>query len=417
MKMKPALPVLLMTLFAVTPATKAAEATVDPFANPPTPAFAGQTAAPAPVAASSFNQQVIASGLVLPRSLVALPDGNLIVTEGNGNVRILSADGKLSAPLPGMPDILSVNGRSMNDFVLDANFAQNRYVYFTYLAPAQGQKGGARTAAEREAAAADNTPFQVDQVARAKLAVDNSRIEDLQVIGVIPGRRLLSKNDTLYISTMAFNETSALAQNPTSLAGKFLRINSDGSIPADNPFAGRGMAKPEIFTLGHRDPDGMAVHPVTGEVWAIEHGPMGGDEINIIRRGNNHGWPIITYGKEYDGSEIGYSQRLGFEQPLYYWFPSVAVSGMVFYTGSIFPQWQGDLFIGTMSPTQGKYLVRLELDGDKVVAEEHLLVQNDRRVRSITQGADGALYVLTDSEDNNQTNRHFAGEVIKLTPQ
>jgi len=416
--MKPAVPTVLMAVLIATSSVLAADAVVDPSVNPPIPAFAGQTGAAPPATASRFKQQVIASGFVLPRSLVALPDGNLIVAEGDGSVHMLSADGRLSATLPGMPDILSVGGRSLNDFVLDANFAQNRTVYFTYLAPAQGQQGGARSAEDRAAAARDNSPFQVDQVARGKIAADNSGIEDVEVIGVIPGRRLLSTVDgSLYISTMAFNETSSLAQNPLSLAGKFLRIQSDGSIPADNPFAGRGMAKPEIFTMGHRDPDGLAVHPATGELWAIEHGPMGGDEINIIRKGNNYGWPIITYGKEYDGSELGYSQRKGFEQPRYYWFPSVAPSGMLFYTGSQFPQWQNDLFIGTMSPTQGKFLVHLELDGDKVVSEEHLLVQNDRRVRALAQGIDGALYVLTDSEANDQTNRHFPGEVIKLTPQ
>ncbi len=395
----------------------AAAPDVDPLANPPTPAFEGQTKAPAPAVASAFNEKVIATNLNLPRSLVALPDGNLIVTEGSGTVRILSPEGALSEPLPGMPDILSVNGRSMNDFIIDANFAENRRVYFTYVAPAPGQKGGARTAQERTDAQTAGVPFQVDQVARAQLSADNSRIENVEVIGEIPGRRLRSAGDgTLYITTMAFNQTSALAQDMQSLGGKVLRINSDGSIPSDNPFVGRESARGEIFDLGHRDPDGMMVHPDTGEIWTIEHGPMGGDEINVIRAGNNYGWPLVTYGKEYDGTELGPSAGPGIEQPLYYWFPSVALSGLQMYTGDLFPEWQGDLFIGTMSPTQGKFLVHLDMDGEKVVAEEHLLVANDRRVRAIAQGADGALYVLTDSEDNNQTNRHFVGEVLKLTP-
>ncbi len=410
---------VLAAIFAplFSPLMLQAAAPVDPLANPPTPAFAGQTKASAPAAPALIKQQVLATDLKLPRSLVALPDGNLIVTEGVGTVRILSPDGKLSQPLPGMPEILSVAGRSMNDFIIDAKFSENRVVYFTYEAPVKGQKGGARTAQERDAAAAKGEVFQVDQVARATLAKDLSRIENVQVIGVIKGRRMVSKADgTLFISTEAFGTSSALAQNPESLAGKFLRINGDGSIPADNPFAGRGMVKPEIFTMGHRDPDGMTIHPVTGEVWAIEHGPMGGDELNIIRKGKNYGWPIITYGKEYDGTEIGYSQRYGFEQPLYYWFPSVAPSGLLIYNGSLFAGWQGDVLIGTMSPTQGKFLVRLKMSGEKVVSEEHLLVANDRRVRSLAQGADGAIYVLTDSEDNNQSNRHFPGQVLKLTP-
>lgn len=266
----------------------AAAPAVDPLANPPVPAFPEQTGAPAPAVASNVREEVIATGLNLPRSLVALPDGNLIVTEGSGTVRVLGTDGTLSQPLPGMPDVLSVAGRSMNDFVLDARFAENRYVYFTYLAPAPGQAGGARTAQDRTLAAERNIPFQVDQVARARLSEDLSRIEDVQVIGEIPGRRLISAPDgTLYITTMAFNATSALAQNINSLNGKVLRINSDGSIPADNPFAGRSLVRQEIFSMGHRDPDGGFIHPDTGELWTIEHGPMGGDELNVIRKGKN----------------------------------------------------------------------------------------------------------------------------------
>src|SRR5690606_24439022 len=144
----------------------------------------------------------------------------------------------------------------------------------------------------------------------------------------------------------------------------------------DNPFVSRPLVRPEIFSLGHRDPDGGFIHPDTGELWLIEHGPMGGDELNVIRAGKNYGWPIITYGKDYDGSELGYPSQYGLEQPLYYWFPSVAPSGLLMYTGTLFPDWQGDIFLGTMSPTQGKYLVRLEMDGETVVEEEHLLVAN-----------------------------------------
>lgn len=396
----------------------AAASDVDPLADPPTPAFAGQTAAPPSAPSSAIRQQVIATGLEQPRSLLALPDGRLLVTEGSGTVRLLTPAGELSEPLPGMPAILSVNGRSMNDFVLDTNFAENRRVYFTYLAPAPGQRGGARTAQERDAAAQQGIPFQVGQLARAQLSADYSRIEAVEVIGEIPGRRLIpAADDTLYITTMAFGDTKQLAQDGTSLSGKVLHLGSDGSVLANNPYVGREDMREEIFSLGHRDPDGGAIHPQTGDLWTIEHGPMGGDELNVIRAGNNYGWPVITYGKEYDGSHIGDSAQTGFEQPLYYWYPSVAPSGLLFYTGELFPDWQGDLFLGTMSPTQGKFLVRLELDGERVVGEEHLMVAHDRRVRAVAQGADGALYVLTDSEANDQTNRHFPGEVLRLTPQ
>ncbi len=395
----------------------AAAPTVDPFANPPTAAFDGQTGAPPPVDVSSFEIEVIVTDLQLPRSLVALPDGNMLVTEGSGTVRIINTDGAVSEPIAGMPPIRSVNGRSMNDFIIDVNFAENRMVYFTYLAPPSGEAGGAKTTQDRARAARVGVLFEIPQVARGRLAEDLSRVDSVEVIAEIPGRRLVSAADgSLYITTMGNGDARPEVQKLTTLTGKMLRINVDGSIPADNPYAGRAIPRQEIFSVGHRDPDGALIHPDTGELWTIEHGPMGGDELNIIRSGQNYGWPNVTYGKNYDGSEINYSVRTGTEQPLYYWFPSVAPSGLMVYTGDLFPEWKNNLFLGTMSPTQGKFLVRLVLDGEKVLAEEHLLVEHDRRVRSIAQGVDGALYILTDSEDNDETNRHFVGEVLRLTP-
>lgn len=392
-------------------------AEVDPLANPPTPAFAGQTDAPEPEQLSSITQERIATGLQLPRSLVALPDGRLLVTEGRGTVRLLTPEGELSEPLPGMPPILSVAGRSMNDFILDANFAGNRRVYFTYMAPAPGQEGGPRSPQERAQAAEQGIPFEIPQIATATLSADYSRIENVEVIAEIPGRRLASHPDgKLFITVMGYGDLRPEIQKMSTFTGKVLRINSDGSIPQDNPYVDRSLVRPEIYSIGHRDADGAIIHPETGELWAIEHGPMGGDELNAVRPGKNYGFPIITYGKNYDGTEIGHSSQHGMEQPLYYWFPSVAPSGLLMYTGDLFPAWQGNLFLGTMSPTQGKFLVRLILDGERVVAEEHLLVENDRRVRALAQGADGALYVLTDSEDNDQRNRHFPGEVLRITP-
>jgi aldose sugar dehydrogenase len=396
--------------------TCALAAEVDPLANPPSPAFEGQTAAAAPVDPSRIQVEVIATDLDQPRSLQPLPDGRLLVTEGLGTVRILSTTGDISEPLPGMPEILSVGSRSMNDFVLDSDFANNRYVYFTYQGPAPGQQGGPRTTAERTAALQSGTPFTLDRVARARLADDYSRIEDVQVIAEVHGRRLVHAPDGTLFITMMGHDVLTDVQKLQSSKGKVLRINRDGSIPADNPYVGRDMVRQDLYSTGHRDPDGAFIHPRTGELWMIEHGPMGGDELNIVRPGLNYGWPIISYGKNYDGTEIGHSWQHGMEQPLYYWFPSVAPSGLLVYTGELFPAWQGSVFLGTMSPTQGKFLVRLVVLDERVMMEEHLLVEHDRRVRAVTQGTDGAIYVLTDSENNAQTGRRFPGEVLKLTP-
>lgn len=401
-------------------AGNAGAAEVDPYANPPTPAFEGQTGAPAPAIASSYQVEVVATGLARPRSLLALPDGNLLVADGRGDVRIISPESGMSDPLPGMPAVRSVDDRGFMDITLAADFAESRVVYLGYAAPPEGERGGPVSAAERTRAAQRGEVFQVDQIARARLAADNSRLENVDVIAELPSRRLFSAPDgSIYFSTMGNGAVRTEVQKLTSLLGKILRINSDGSIPEDNPFYGRSMLRQEIFSWGHRDPDGIMMHPETGELWTIEHGPMGGDELNRIKSGTNYGWPMVTYGKNYDGTEIGPSARTSVEQPLYYWFPSPAPSGLMMYTGEMFPEWQGDVFVGTMSPTEGKYLVRLEMggeDGTQVLEEEHLLVDHDRRVRAMVQGVDGALYVLTDSENDDDLNRHFPGEVLKLTP-
>lgn len=396
-----------------------AQSDVDPLANPPSPAFSGQTAAPQPEQASSnFNIEVVVSDLQVPRSLVATPDGKLIVANGAGEIQIINQDGSVSEPIAGMPAIRSVGGRSLNDFVIDANFAENRLVYLTYAAPPEGEKGGPKTIEESRAAATEGRVFQVSKIARAKLSKDYSRLEDVKIISDIAGRRLIAAPDgTLYVTTQGHGEHRPEVQKLTSVVGKVLRINSDGSIPDNNPHANTKNVNQEVFGVGHRDPDGGFIHPETGELWISEHGPMGGDEINIIRPGQNSGWPEITYGKNYDGTEIAGTEKEGMVQPLYYWFPSVAPSSLMMYTGELFPEWQGDVFLGTMSPTQGKFIARLEMDGEKVVSEEHLLVSRDRRVRALTQGTDGAVYVLTDSENNNQANRHFSGEVLKLSPR
>jgi len=389
----------------------------------PTPAFAGQTNAPPPKQISTFKVRKLMGGLNAPRSLAVLPDGDILVAEGAGTVRIIHQDGSISDPISGMPAIRSVMGRSMNDFILDANFSNNRRVFLAYSAPPDGEPGGPKTAADREAWAAQPEsvrqakPFQIARVASAYLSEDNSRLEDVRVLYNAIGRRLVSTGDgQLFITTWGYGEQRPLVQKLDNTIGKILRINADGTIPTDNPFISREGAIPAIYSYGHRDPDGAFINPETGMLWNIEHGPMGGDEINIVRPGGNYGWPEVTYGRNYDGTSITeLTQRPDTIQPVYYWYPSVAPSGLMLYTGDMFPEWKGNIFAGTMSPTQGKFLVRLVMKGDKVVAEEHLLTNRDRRVRFVAQGNDGALYVLTDSEDNDKTNRHFKGEVLRLS--
>lgn len=400
---------LLLTAFGSVTLSAQPGGEVDPLANAPSAYFHNQTAAAAPAESSQLNSEVILSDLTLPRALVALPDGNFIVTENAGTARVVSPTGD-SRPLEGLPPMRSIAGRAFSDMALDHDFAENRLVYLAYLAPPEGQPGGA----------AEPAAEQLPQIARARLSEDNHRLEDLTVIAEIAGRRLQPAADgSLYITTQGYGADRYKIQDMTTLSGKMLRINRDGSIPADNPFTSSPSVRPEIYSVGHRDPDGSLIHPQTQELWTIEHGPMGGDELNIIRPGLNYGWPAITYGKNYDGTEIGGSAAPGLEQPRYYWFPSVAPSGLLYYTGDEFPDWQGNILLGTMSPTQGKRLIRLVMDdtgsSDRVLYEEHLLVEHDRRIRALAQGTDGAVYVLTDSESNDELNRHFPGEILRLT--
>ena len=402
-------------------AWSAAAVDVDPLADPPSPAFAGQTQAPAPTSPSQFRVDTLIADLASPRAIVPLEGDKLLVVEGSGRVRVLGADGSISDPLTGLPPMLAVGGRSLHDLVLDTHFETTRRVYLTFLAPAADQQAGARSADDRAAVLAQGKPFQLDQLASAVLSEDLRGFEDVQILADLWGRRLLSAPDgSLYVSMMAFDSTfferRDLAQDPTSLRGKTLRLSADGKAAPGNPFVGTQM-RAEAFTVGHRDPDGLALHPTTGEVWQIEHGPMGGDELNVLRAGKNYGWPLVSYGKNYDGTSIGPSAAESVEQPRYYWYPSLAISGLTFYTGDLFPEWKNNVFLGAMSATQGKFLVRLVLDGDTVVSEERLLKDRDRRVRAVTQGSDGALYVLTDSENNAQQGRVFPGEVLRLSPR
>ncbi len=382
----------------------------------PTPAFPNQTRAPAPTKPSQFKVKVLANGLVHPWSLAFLPDGRMLVTERPGRMRIVSQDGKLSPPIQGLPPIKVVAGEGLHDVLLDRQFATNRFVYFTYFAPlADGVLKGEQPAwqawIEMPAGEHEAKEYGYSRLARARLSADGTRLEDVKVLLDGADRRVIQLADgkLLVLGAAPVGGLQAVDDEPQHLEnpyGKVLRINADGSIPEDNPWVGKPGTRPEIFAIGQRDQEGGALHPRTGELWTVEHGPRGGDELNIVRRGRNYGFPLISYGRNYSGDPIlnGKTAQEGLEQPVYFWTPSIAPSGLLFYTGTLFPQWRNSVFVGGMA---GKRLVRLELSGERVVAEEPLLVDRCRRIRDVRQGPEGALYVLTEEED---------GELLRITP-
>jgi len=332
----------------------------------------------------------IASGLEHPWSLAFLPDGRLLVTERPGRLRYIDTKGQVSAPLAGVPEVAAIGQGGLLDIALDPDHANNRMIYLSFAEPGEG---GAGTA-----------------VFRARLGETN--LENVEVIfrqlpkladGAHFGSRLVfDREGRLYITTGDRHEQPNV-QRLDRGQGKIYRINPDGSIPADNPFVGRTDALPAIWSYGHRNPQGAALHPVTGKLWQTEHGARGGDELNIPLAGHNYGWPEITLGIDYSGAPIGSgkSEMPGMAQPIHHWTPSIAPSGLAFYTAERFPQWQHSLFLGALA---FRMLVRLELDGERVVREERLLQDLGKRIRDVRQGPDGYLYLLTD-EDNGELLR------------
>jgi glucose/arabinose dehydrogenase len=327
---------------------------------------------------------VVASGLSHPWALAFLPDGRMLVTERDGRMRIVKPDGTVGAPLSGLPQVAAGGQGGLLDVVLDPDFRTNSTIWFTYSEPGDGGSGTA--------------------VARARLG--EGRIDEVTVVfqqlpkvggGAHFGSRLAFTPDGHLFVTLGDRRRQDWAQDLTRHQGKIVRLMRDGSLPPDNPFAGRSDARPEIWSYGHRNPQGAAIHPGTGQLWTAEHGAMGGDEVNTPLRGRNFGWPVITYGRDYSGAKIGVgSSKEGMEQPVHYWDPSIAPSGMAFYTGDRYPGWKGSLFVGSL---KFGMISRLQLDGTKVVREERILDGFDKRVRDIRQGPDGFLYFLTDEGD------------------
>jgi glucose/arabinose dehydrogenase len=400
--------VLVACCAAALPSASAQHAGVDP--RPPNapdqkPAFAGQTRAPERKANVAFTVVTVAEGLVNPWGLAFLPSGKMLVTERPGRLRVVTADGKLSAPVSGLPAVDARSQGGLLDVALDPAFAKNGLIYWSYAEP---QEGGVNNTA----------------VARGKFIDDVAapRVENVQVIyHQVPtlnsrqhyGSRLVfSRDGTLWVTQgdRSVSEGRMQSQKMDSGIGKFVRINADGSIPKDNPFVGKEGVRPEIWSSGHRNSQAAAMHPTTGELWEVEHGTRGGDEINIARKGKDYGWPTIAYGIEYRGGPItgGITAQAGMEQPIYYWDPVIGPSGMAFYTADLFPAWKGSLFVGGH---ETRDLVRLTLDGDRVVGEERLLTDLTparERIRDVRQGPDGALYLLTDSA---------TARLLKLVPK
>ncbi len=363
------------------------------------PAFAQQTRAPEEKLGVAYQVETLATGLDHPWSLAFLPDGGKLVTERAGRLRVLGADGKLSPAVAGLPAVFAEGQGGLLDVALDPDYAKNGLVYWTYAEPRDGGNG--------------------TTAARGKLVLGAApRLENVQVIWrQMPtmdsplhfgGRLAFARDGSLFITTgeRAILPGRMQAQNLDAALGKLIRIRPDGSIPADNPYVGNPQAKPEIWSKGHRNVQGATINPWTGELWTVEHGAKGGDEINTPKAGKDYGWPTITYGEDYSGKPIGegITQHAGMEQPIYYWDPVIAPSGLAFYDGSLFPAWKGSLFVGGLKG----YLVRLTVKDHQVVGEERLLSELNFRIRDVKVGPDGALYLVTDEDD---------GRVLKVVPK
>lgn len=351
-------------------------------------AFQGQTRVGAVKTQTPYAAKVLTEGLTSPWGVKSLPDGRLIITEKSGVMRIAKVSGELSKPITGAPAVNSDGQGGLLGITIDPNFQKNRMIYWTF---SENVTGGTHTS-----------------VAKGKLSADESKIEGATVFyRATPahkgnlhygGRIVFDKNGNLFVSTGERSDrvTRPQAQELNSSLGKIVHITTDGKPVAGNPFIGKEGAKPELYSYGHRNVQGLTFHPVTGELFSNEFGPRGGDEINHVQAGKNYGWPTITYGIEYSGKQIGdpiIQQKEGMEQPVYYWDPSVSPSGMTFYSGDMIPEWKNNLFVGCLS---GMHIARLIIENNRVVGEERLLTEEFQRFRDVTQGKDGALYAVTD---------------------
>ena len=351
------------------------------------PAFAGQTRIGSVTTKTPYSVTVINTELNLPWGIHVLPDGRLLISGKSGTMQILTADGKIDKNITGFPAVQFASQGGMLDVNIDPDFTKNRMVYWTYAQPGEA---GATLA-----------------IAKGKLSADETKLEDVKVIyeatprykgaGQFGSRLLFDKQGNIIVSSgdrMA-DDIRVKAQDLSTTTGKILRITKEGKPVAGNPFIGKAGAKPEIYAYGFRNQDGMAFHPVTGDLWEVEFGPRGGDEVNLIKAGGNYGWPVITYGIEYRGSKVyeGIQQKEGMIQPVYYFDPVISPGDMMFYTGNI-AEWKNNMFIAGLS---SMFITRLVIENNKVVGEERLLADKRERWRCIATGKDGSIYAGTDS--------------------
>jgi aldose sugar dehydrogenase len=341
----------------------------------------------------------VTAGLSHPWGLAFLPDGRMLVTERPGRLRIVSADGRLSPPLAGLPAIEVANQCGLLDVAVDPKFAENRRIWFSFAEPGEGGSGTALARARLEGSGPNTALSDVQVVFRQSPKVRSGLHCGSRIVFDREGRILFGLGDR--------GTRRDDAQTLDNHIGKVVRLDSDGRAAPGNPFASRAGALPEIFSLGHRNIQGAALHPQTGELWAVEHGPQGGDELNLVEAGRNYGWPVVTYGRNYGvGTRIGEEgPKPGFEQPLRWWVPtSVAPAGLAFVTADRYPGWKGSLLMGTL---RDQALIRMTLDGKRVVSEERLLRGLAERIRDVREGPDGFVYLLTDSPD---------GRIVRLQP-
>jgi aldose sugar dehydrogenase len=362
------------------------------------PTFAGQTRVCGVTSNVAFDVVVLAKNLEHPWAVEPLPNGDLLVTERPGRMRVVSAAGNVGAPIAGLPAVMARGQGGLLDVALSPAFATDRTIYWSYSEP---REGGNATS-----------------VARGVLSQDMRRVENVRVVfRAMPtydgtmhfGSRLAFGPDGMLYITLGERsvlEVRPQAQQMNSHMGKTIRIRPDGTVPPDNPFVGRSDARPEIWTIGQRNVQASAFD-AQGRFWTVDHGAKGGDELNLIRKGANYGWPVVTFGEEYSSAPIPNSvtTRAGFADPVYYWDPVIAPSGAQFYTGNVFPAWRGSLFIGALREQR---LVRLTIENERVTGEEHLLADRGQRIRDVRQGFDGLLYVVTDEDD---------GELWKIVPR
>jgi aldose sugar dehydrogenase len=369
----------------------------------PIPEWAGQTHAPRVAVTVPYAVETVSTGIANGYSIEFMPDGRVLLVERPGRLRIIDRSGQISAPVAGLPPIFGGGPQGLVGAIADKEFATSRTMFLAYTAP------------DPNASSPPPRLAGVLTIARARLSSDSARLEDVTVLlnaEGIGGKMIQARDGTLLISSSIPAGVGILSgdwpqpQHLDSLMGKMLRINPDGTVPKDNPYVGRPNARGEIFALGLRDDQGLAFHPRTGRLWASEHGPRGGDEINVIEKGKNYGFPVIGYGHDYNGAAINNDRtsQAGMEQPVYFWTPDIAPGGISFYTGKLFPAWQGNLFVAALA---AKHLARLVLHGDRVIGEERLLTELDTRIRDVKEGPDGALYVLTDRD---------GGKLLKLVP-